>query len=253
MYREQDYNRTAMVNSANAVIGSVQNARDDVSDYFQLRRLNDSLLKENARLRKELPNAWFLDTAQFRTISDQPDSLGHLRKQHYKFIAADVINNSVYKLDNYITLRVGSNHGVRRGMGVMGPNGIAGIVRDVGRNMAVAFSMLHRDISVPAQLKRTKDQGRVLWKGTDPEFAFLVDIGQHVQVERGDTVATSGFSTAFPANALIGVVDRYTINSGTGFLEIRLRLATDFRTLESAYIVDNLLGVEQLDLQSGNQ
>jgi rod shape-determining protein MreC len=191
-----------------------------------------------------------LDTAQFITVNDSTvDTVNHIQTQHYRYLPAKVINNSVHKFDNYLTLLAGSKHGVTRGMGVLGPGGVVGIVRDVSRNTSRAFSLLHHQVNVPAKLKRSADQGRVVWKGTDPDFAYLIDIGRHVKLDQGDTIVTSGFSTAFPADVMIGTVENYTVNQGTGFLEIKLRLSSDFGKLQYVYIVENLLSKELLSIE----
>jgi rod shape-determining protein MreC len=138
-------------------------------------------------------------------------------------------------------------------MGVVGPDGVVGIVRDVGVRTCRAFSVLHRGTFIPARLKRSRDQGRVIWKGADPAFAYMIDIGQHVKVQKGDTVITSGFSTAFPADVVIGRVESSTTTQGSGFLEIKIRLSTDFNRLENVYVVQNLLSREQLTLEGQSQ
>jgi len=246
IYREKSFQRTAMITSANTVVGSIQGARNQVIDYFQLERLNDSLRQENALLRQQLSNAWFSDTIAFITVTDSA------RTQHYRYLPAEVINNSVHRFDNYLTLRAGSRHGVKRGMGVIGPQGAVGIVRDVSPNISRALSLLHHQITIPARLARSGDQGRVRYTGTDPDRAVLIDIGRHVRVQPGDIVVTSGYSTAFPADIMIGKVESHTVNHGTGFLEITLRLSTDFRRLQTVYIVDNLFTDEQQTLEGKN-
>lgn len=252
IYREKSYQRTAMINSANSVVGSVMKARSNFGDYFHLRKINDSLMAENARLRGELSNSWYLDPPGFILVQDSTgDSTEPARLQHYRYLPAKVIGNSVYQFNNHMTALAGSRHGVRRGMGVIGPNGVAGIIRNVEKSTSRAFSLLHHEVAIPAKLKRSADQGRVVWRDPDPNFAHLIDIGQHVKAEPGDSVVTSGFSTAFPAGIMIGTVEDYTVNRGTGFLDIRLRLSTDFRRLETVYIVENLLQDELQQLESG--
>jgi rod shape-determining protein MreC len=249
--REKDFQRSGIINSARSMVGGVHKTRNNIVDYFHLRRINDSLHAENARLRMELDNAWYLDTAHFITVRDSVrDTLADLRMQHYRYIAARVISNSVHRFDNYLTLLAGSSHGVKPGMGVIGPDGVVGIVREVGTNMSRAFSLLHHQVSIPAKLKSAADQGRVRWQGTNPEIGYLVDIGQHVKVHRGDTIITSGFSTVFPADVMVGTVEDYKVNHGTGFLEIEVRLSSDFSRLEYVYIVENLLAEEQQTLES---
>ena len=67
----------------------------------------------------------------------------------YKFIIAHVINNSIYRVHNYITIDKGSNSGIKPEMGVVDQNGVAGHL--VGpydlkteiRGIPIGFDIIH--------------------------------------------------------------------------------------------------------------
>ena len=55
-------------------------------------------------------------------------SLERLEPEEYQIFKANVIKNSLNRVDNYITLDEGSSAGIRPEMGVVDANGVVGIV-----------------------------------------------------------------------------------------------------------------------------
>ena len=98
-----------IVSSANTVSGIVYKKQSDVVYYFGLRKMNDSLLNENARLRLQIQQIASLDTLSdtaVQIISQVGDSSKHIvRYSDYVYRTARVINNSTNATDNYITKR----------------------------------------------------------------------------------------------------------------------------------------------------
>ena len=73
-------------------------------------------------------------------------------------------------------------------------------------------------------------------------------IPRHASVVVGDTVETSGYSNMFPKGSMIGVVEHSQIKSSGDNFEIKVKLKTDLRQVQHAYIVDNLMIEELLTL-----
>src|SRR5690606_40828613 len=117
-----------------------------ISRYLLPGKVKDSLAMENARLRGMMENAFYdADTTRV-TVNDTT----HL--QQYTYITAKVVNNTVTYRNNWMTLNRGSADGVQRGMGVIGPHGIAGITKDASPHFSTAYSILHKDVRVSAKL-----------------------------------------------------------------------------------------------------
>ncbi len=60
----------------------------------------------------------------------------------------------------------------------------------------------------------------------------------HVDVKKGDTIVTSGFSYIFPEGIPLGIVEDVKISSGT-FYDITLNITTDFKSLFYVYVIEN--------------
>jgi len=171
-----------------------------------------------------------------------------LQNQQYIYIAATVVNQTVNRQKNYITLNRGTRHGITAGMAVTGSGGIIGIVVGASPNYCVVMSALNLDFRLSARFRNNGYYGSLVWEGQNRELAALREVPHHVIVAEGDTVETSGFSAIFPAGLMVGTVA--SVNSETGdFLNITVKLSTDFNKLHNVYIIGNLLKEEQENLE----
>ncbi len=239
------YHRTKFTNSSNKVIGTVLNTIHYVQDYFYLKTINEQLLKENAILKSMHHTSFIVDSKQLF----QEDTL----KRKYSYLTGKVINSSTNRINNYMTLNVGAKQGVEKGMGVVSPNGIVGIVKDVSDNYASVFSILHRDIKISGKVKNYDVIGTIEWNGDNYKYANLKDIARYHEIQKGDSIVTSAFSQIFPEDILIGVVDTIMTNTADDFLNIRVELATDFSKISLVYIVKNHIYAEQEELEKRSQ
>jgi rod shape-determining protein MreC len=187
-----------------------------------------------------LPEASY-DTALNRTAVNDTNF-----NQQYSYIVSKVINNSVNRRNNYLTLNKGSLSGVKPEMGVITTNGIVGIIKDVSPHYSTVMSLLHSRSSVSARFKNNNYFGAMIWEdNNDPTTATLSDIPKHIQFKIGDTLVTTAYSTVYPENIFLGTVKSSTIKAGANFYTITIKLSTDFYSLTHVYIVDNLFKKEQ--------
>ncbi len=248
--------------SANLLIGTVYDNFSNVRKYISIQEIADSLAKENAQLRTELEASKYvaidkrgtvefpLDTSTIRPDTNQ--SVDVVQQFHY--ITAEVINNSTTREDNYLTINQGSNHGIKAGMGVISPDGVVGIVKNVTPHFSQVMSLLNSRVQISAMIKRNRFFGSLKWYSDDksynhnPHYAFLEGIPKHAEVIKGDTVITSGFSDIFPGSIRVGRVNDVQIKNGNNFYTILVELWGDLSNVRYVYVVDNLMIKELNDL-----
>jgi rod shape-determining protein MreC len=235
-YRTKKYNQAAYNNFGLSISGKVHNSYTGITDYLYLRKMSDSLVNENAALRQRLIESKFDNKVDSAGISD---SAGRYI-QHYTYLTARVIYNSVDQASNLIYLNRGKLQGISRQMGVFNANGIVGQVISVTDNYAAVMSVLSKDFKVSAKLKKSEYFGNMHWDGINSTTATLEEIPKHVPVKPGDTIVTSGFSELFPRNIMIGTVKKVKTQADKNFLEITVNLSTDFGNLSYVYIVKNI-------------
>jgi rod shape-determining protein MreC len=234
--------RIAFVKATNVVSGSIYEQISDWRDYLHLREQNRQLLNENAQLRSMLPGAFYTGDTSRIYYADT----GKFRQ--YAYLPAKVVNNSVNKQFNYITLDRGRNGGVDEGMAVIGPDGIVGIVSGVSDHYAKVLSVINRDFRVSAKLKKNNYYGSLSWDGRSYRHATLSEISLHVPVSVGDTLVVSGFSGIFPEGIPVGVVNQVEQKDGS-FYTIEVLLFTEFRKLHYVSVVEDLMKTEKQNLE----
>ena len=240
--RYNNFHRVNFINSSNTVSGKVYSSYYSVIEYFSLRKLNDLLANENAYLRGELLSYIHADLQQ--PIEQRSDTTINITS-----VSAKVINNSVNKPYNYITLNRGSKHGIKPDMGVIDHNGVVGVIINVSENYSTALSVLNSRWSINAKLALTNYFGPLRWEGKNPYTAILDEIPYHVVIAENEEVVTSGFSSIFPEGVLIGTVLKTELTEGASFQKVWVQLSTDFKKLNYVEVVENVNKLEQLDLE----
>ncbi len=242
-FRFNAYHKVSFVSASNSFTGNVYSTYSSFTDYMNLAQVNDSLSRENALLRSQLLSSYW-DTEVNRDIACDVNMV-----QAYQFFDAKVISNSTTKTSNYLVINKGSKHGVTENMGVVTANSVVGIVMDVSENFATIMSVLHKDSKVSVKLKGLKYSGSLIWTGGDSRYALVKNIPKHVEIEPGDTIVTSGYSSIFPENIMVGTIESYDIASGDNFYLIRVNLSTNFETIEYVDVVNYLFSKEQNELE----
>jgi rod shape-determining protein MreC len=235
--------REIFLYSSNVFSASILNQYNKVSDYFQLEQINDQLTIENANLMRQLN-----DSAVTGIKNDSSSSL----RNSLDFIGARVISNSINQRNNYFLIDKGRMDGIQKGMGVVSGNMPVGIVHRVTNNYSDVLSFLNSDFKISSRISNSRYFGTVSWDALDSKLGDLSHIPKHAVVEIGDTLLTSGYSTIFPENLMIGVVREKVIPSGSNFYDIKIQIEPDIGKLEYIQVVKNL-DKTQLDSLNINQ
>lgn len=207
-----------------------------------LRALNDSLARDNARLKSLLavqikPNP-LKDTTASQVVKTDTTTT----TTTYTYIPAKVLNNSIDQKINYITLNVGAADGIRRNMAVINDKGIVGKISHVSEHYSVALSTLSEKFVVSAMLA-DGTIGKISWDGKDPEFVTLSGIPQSVKVKPLDSVFTSGYGI-FPERIFLGRAAK--ANQGTSY---KIWLSTKFSNLHYVYVIAESIDIERIQLE----
>ena len=237
---QNNYQRFVYTSTSNQVVGTVFNSTSNVTNYIRLKDTNDTLMSENARLRR-------LVNTLYTQVNNEPQE--NIFKA-YSFTPARVINNSVYRANNYITINKGTLDGIKPGMGVISSEGIVGQVKNCSENFSTIYSALHTKLLVSSQLKKSNVLGTTKWNTGDPDLGSLLYIPRNVEVATGDTIVTSGYNTIFPDGVTVGTVSEVGQGDTESFLGIRFQFATDFKRLSYVYVVDYKFKDEREKLES---
>ncbi len=230
------YQGARFFNSSNSFVARVNGFSQGVREYLSLREINQMLSEENTSLRRRLEH---LNQNQSLITNALTDTLLRTR---FNFVSAKVVNNSVDRATNFITINKGNDVGIEPGMAVISPLGVVGKIKLTSNHFSVVTSILNIDVMVSGVMKRTGYFGSIQWDGKDSEFINFNFIPRHVNPVVGDSIVTSGYSGVFPAGILIGTLAVVELRKEAPFYELRVKLAQDFRNLSYVAVVkSNLL------------
>jgi rod shape-determining protein MreC len=238
------YQNMLFFRHTSAISTSISDHLPAFEQYFNLKKENSYLEDENLKLKNEL------EKIRTEIRFSFSDSLAENRSfdVDYVYLPAKAVNVTINRTKNYLTIDKGSNDGVNENMAVCSYQGVVGMIKNVTNNYSVVLPLINTSLRLSAKIKKNNYYGSLQWDGEDYRYSYLRDIPFHVNVEQGDTIVTSGFSSIFPEGEIIGYVesvDRVTAN----FLLIKVELATDFNNLYQLYIISNKNREEQTELE----
>jgi rod shape-determining protein MreC len=237
------HHRAQAISSSNAMVGQLYAWRNEVTGFTDLRRVNRELAVALAVEREKK----YAEPLRADSGVVQIDSAG---RESFTYITAQVVNSTVQKERNYITLGSGSLDGIRRDMGVIGVKGLVGVVRETSPHFALVTSILGNELAPSVELKRTGHFGLLKWDTSDPATASLTDVANHVQVAPGDTVVTRGDDGVFPRGVPVGTVLSVEEDPGSNFHKITVKLGEDLARTAYVHVVSDLMKTERDTLEA---
>ena len=235
------YQKRKLTKVGNAISGRFFKSKTNFTNYFSLKEENQLMMEHNALLMSHLYKANLDTSVLIESLSFD-----------FKFIPANVINNSVSNVNNYILIDKGRRDGIKKDMGVICENGVVGKVVNVTERYASVISLLHPYSIVSARFIDNQHIANVSWDNLDYRFGTVNDIPLHLVLEKGDTLVTSGFSNIYPADIMIGTVEEMLESDSKDFNTAKIRFSTNFSTLRHVFIIENLHQTE-IDTLTLNQ
>ncbi len=234
----------------NEATGNLNHRYSNLRSYFSLKETNKQLAEENSRLRNMLAANFQAPDSSRKMFADTlvRDSLGRYRK--FTYLPARVIGNTVTMQTNFVTLERGALQGVKKGMAVIGSEGIVGVVVETSNNISRVMSLLHRNSKVSAMLKKDNYSGSIEWDGVNPSYLLFKNVSKSAKVNKGDTVLTSNYSANFPSHLMIGTVASINSDPSSNFYLIRVKTATNFFNLQYVNVIANARYAEQVALEN---
>ncbi len=184
-------------------------------DMDALLEENQALKEENAALRSQITDAEILADEQawlYAYLS--------MKQEHtdYAMCAATVIaSNTAKESGGYITgctLNKGMAHGIERGMPVVTPQGLVGMVTEVSLNQCFVTTVLDTSLSVSSTVTATGEKGLLqgdfscLFEGR----AMLRYLAEDSKVEEGNILITGGEGSVYPYGIPVGRVHSLSVD-----------------------------------------
>lgn len=244
-----DYQRSAFMSSSNALAGGIYNTQDAISKYFSLDDENRALARENIQLRNRIAQL----EKGLHSFSDSVRTIIEDEKPRYIYRSAHVINSTVNRSRNYLTIDEGTKHGIMPDMVAINDLGVVGIVTAASENYATILPIINTSFHLSVKVASSQFKGQMIWNGVSPDYAHMIDVPEHAVVAVGDTIVTSGSSSYFSEGLNVGIVEEIENDKNGGFFRLKVNLAVDFHSIYDVEIIENLELKEQQELENLNE
>jgi len=250
LFRHNSYQGSVWFSSANAVAGRIYEIDSYVGQYFNLAEINSRLTQRNLYLERQLAAMSEKLEKANPTDTTYIERLQSEIMKGYVSIPAKVVDNSVDKTDNFITIDKGYADGVRKDMGVACGTGVVGIVYLVSEHYSVLIPVLNSHSNISCMIRGRGYFGYLNWNGGAVDEAYVDDIPRHARFKVGDVVVTSGYSSVFPPGVVVGTI-MHVYNSANGLsYRLKVRLSTDFARLRDVCVISDRAINEKQELRN---
>ena len=239
LFKYNSYQGSVWLSSANAVVGKIYEWESDALSFFTQTRANEELTMRNFYLERQVDQLrrLYAEATRDTTVMER-NELQFLSQ--YQLISAKVVDNSLNKLENLMTIDKGRADGVEVDMGVACGNGVVGVVYLVGDHYSVVIPVLNASSSrISCAIRDRGYFGYLHWYGGDPTVAYVEDIPRHAKFKLGEWVVTSGFSSIFPSGVLVGKIEQaYNSSDGLSY-KLKVQLSTDFSCVRDVVVISD--------------
>ena len=240
--------RTQYLTTASSISGTVMDWRNDITKHFELSNSNKKLQKEIKELREQLLEnkvALSAPVGKDSVVLTEEDFI-----QRFEYIPGTVISKSYSRRNNYFTLDVGREHGVKRGMGVISDKGIVGVVHNTSDHFSVVKSCLTKDINTDIMIQESGEPGFLEWDGIDPRRGSMTGVSNDRSIKKWSKIVTGGKSGIFPKGIPVGKVEKTKPVEGQPVWDVTVLFAENYRTVQYVSVVKNSLKTEQDELEA---
>lgn len=214
----------------------------DFTDIFVKESEFNELREVNARL--------MLQTNQLREFGIENEELKKLleykKQPQYPLIQTKIISKTLSKTQNNFTINSGSVDGVEAGMPLINHEGLIGIVSLTADNFAIVRTLRNQDFKLAVKNQRSKVDGVMIWDGMK---LIIQNVPKTADMQVGDRIVTSDFSTIMPPSIPIGIVAGGAQSKTGIFDNITIIPFVDFTKTEYAFVLKIVQSVEKKNLE----
>ncbi len=225
----------SQIQTAHAVTSFLLTPVDRAISYFTT---IDELREENLRLKKDVATLSHERERLLQLGAERNrlrELIGLKEDSFHEFLPCEVIARSLDRSHNFVVVDRGSEDGVHVGMAVVDYKGLVGRVKQVFDYSSNVLLLSNKAISVSCTNRRSRVVGLLEW---DRENLFRLDyVGKEEDVQRGDTLVTSGLGRLFPKGFLVATVLQVTNEKGGLSKKVRAISMSDLNKLEELFII----------------
>ena len=224
------------INSSNAVFAGMFNMKNNIISYFNLKKINNELMVENALLKEKVYNQNIKVGKRFVKIDDS------LYFKSFSFQKAEIINSQFKFAENNLILNKGILNGINTKMGVVGTKGIIGIIDNVSKHYSTVKPLIHLQFGLKVVHEKSNTWGDYNWVPSKNNYrtAFIENIPIYASINSSDYFVTTGSDGIFPKGIKVGKVMKVSKNKELQTLLVTIEIEEDFTSANVGFIVKNI-------------
>jgi len=152
-------------------------------------------------------------------------------------LSAEVIGKDPSPWFKTIIIDKGKADGIKKGLPVVVPEGIAGQVTDVSYHFSKVLLIIDQNNAVDALVQRTRARGIITGESSG-RCTFKYVLRKH-DIKVGDTLISSGLDGVFPKGIRVGSVSEVVRRNSGIFQDVTVIPCVDFEKLEEVLVVLN--------------
>ncbi|GJQ62773.1 MAG: hypothetical protein SCALA702_18260 [Melioribacteraceae bacterium] len=208
-----------------------------------------SIFRPDAELiaQKKLNAELMLELNLLREAERENNTLGKMLafkdSVDFPLTAARIISKTVNATQGGYIINVGENDSIKVGMPVITESGLAGIVNLTTTEFSYIRTLENSLMKVAVENTRSKVSGVLGWNGKD---VVIKNIPSSYDIEPGDKIITSEFSTIFPPSIPVGYVTRIEETTSGLLTNVYVEPNVDYVKLKNVFVV-KLIPDKQID------
>ncbi len=156
--------------------------------------------------------------------------------QQYQIDLANVIGRDFQGLEEYILIDRGDLSGMKKDMPVVVfGNILIGKIVDVFDNFSKVLLIIDSNSKIPALIQESRIEGLI--EGTKEKILSMNLVPKNIEIEKNQTVITSGIGGTFPKGLLIGKISLVKSLENEMFQKIEVMPAVTMEELERVFII----------------
>ena len=245
LFSGNGYQKSVYFTTANDVVGTAYNVISGITSYFHLQEVNHDLEVTNEELRKEV----YEMRQQMEAMRQDSVKRMPALPLKYDLINAQVINMTIHKSNNFITINKGEADGIRPEMGFICSRGVVGIVYMTSHHYSIVMPILNVNSKISCRLRNSEYFGSLIWQRGHADIAYVTSVPRHASVKTKEIVETNGYSDLFPSGLPIGMVQRIGDSPDGMSYFLRVKLFANFPTLREVSVITNYNSPERRILE----
>jgi rod shape-determining protein MreC len=155
-------------------------------------------------------------------------------EQAAELVAARIVAKEPANISRGVIINIGSQNGITPYMPIINDQGVVGKVIQTTAHMAMVQLLIDPSNRASVLIQRTREVGIL---ETENGINFFIKCRIHADVEKGDTIVTSGLGGVYPKGLQVGIISKIQEMQDPLFKKLIVTIGVDFNHIEEVFVM----------------